>query len=305
MKTFIVFECLKPRWNMKHEFLKLLLQQKKISLNYHLNKVSQFNYYIWDVKCAWSYHLTAALWQFWNIHQLMSHCYLAVCQFWENTLLRKANGDILKLAKKRKSVCSALFRGNLYIWFEKISNVSAILGLKFTARLKVSQNTRSPLLSENIKFRKRMGFSVLGSLITVPLHSTLAVNRAKNFCSSARPRRVLCYILRVDLQKHLSQGTSGVCQKKKMFFSTEVWVPKHFGLCKLAWVSQSLHSFHGNLPVFASVFQEYLVVVSVKTGIHIPYMEMTTSFETRLHIWLHNTYTRRLTLWQVLWSLKK
>ena len=34
---------------MKHEarvFLKLLLQQKKISLNYHLNKVSQFNYYI-------------------------------------------------------------------------------------------------------------------------------------------------------------------------------------------------------------------------------------------------------------------
>ena len=59
--AFIVFECLKPRWNTKHEFLKLLLQQKKISLNYHLNKVSQFNYYIWDVKCAWcawSYHLT-------------------------------------------------------------------------------------------------------------------------------------------------------------------------------------------------------------------------------------------------------
>ena len=41
--AFIVFECLKPRYNTKHEFLKLLLQQKKISLNYHLNKVSQFN----------------------------------------------------------------------------------------------------------------------------------------------------------------------------------------------------------------------------------------------------------------------
>ena len=84
-------------WNTKHEFLKLLLQQKKISLNYHLNKVSQFNYYIWDVKCAWcawSYHLTAALWQFLNIHQLMSRCYLAVCQFWANTLLRKANGEV-------------------------------------------------------------------------------------------------------------------------------------------------------------------------------------------------------------------
>ena len=94
---FIVFECLKPRWNTKHEFLKFLLQQKKISLNYHFNKVSQFNYYIWDVKCAWcawSYRLTAALWQFLNIHQLMSRCYLAVCQFWVNTLLRKANGRV-------------------------------------------------------------------------------------------------------------------------------------------------------------------------------------------------------------------
>ena len=87
MRKLIVFECLKPRWNMKHEFLKLLLQQKKIRLNYHLNKFSQFNYYIWDVKyawaskkcvwCAWSYHLIAALWQFLNIQQLRSR-YLAV-----------------------------------------------------------------------------------------------------------------------------------------------------------------------------------------------------------------------------------
>ena len=37
-------------------------------------------------------------------------------------------------------------------------------------------NTRSPPLSENLKFRKQMGFSVLGSLITVPLHSKLAGN---------------------------------------------------------------------------------------------------------------------------------
>ena len=29
----------------KHEVLKSLLQQKKISLIYHLNKVSKFNYY--------------------------------------------------------------------------------------------------------------------------------------------------------------------------------------------------------------------------------------------------------------------
>ena len=88
---------------------------------------------------------------------------------------RSADLDLLKLAKKRKSVCSALFRGNVCI-SDKISNVSAILGRKSTARLKVNQNTRSPPLSENFKFRERMGFSVLGSLITVPLHSTLAVN---------------------------------------------------------------------------------------------------------------------------------
>ena len=89
---------------------------------------------------------------------------------------QSADLDFLKLAKKRKSVCSALFRGNVCIWSDKISNVSAILGRKSTARLKVNQNTRSPPLSESLKFSKRMGFSVLGSLITAPLYSTLAVN---------------------------------------------------------------------------------------------------------------------------------
>ena len=107
---------------------------KKISLNYHLNKFSQFNYYIWDVKyawtskkcvwCAWSYHLIAALWQFLNIQQLRSR-YLAVCQFWANTLLRKTNG-----------------------------------------RVSVNQNTRSPPLSENFNLEKnglfRFGFSSMG-----------------------------------------------------------------------------------------------------------------------------------------------
>ena len=68
---------------------------------------------------------------------------------------RSADLDLLKLAKKRKSVCSALFRGNVCIWSDKISNVSAILGRKSTARLKVNQNTRSPPLSENLTFRKK------------------------------------------------------------------------------------------------------------------------------------------------------
>ena len=75
---------------------------------------------------------------------------------------QSADLDLLKLAKKRKSVCSALFGGNVCIWS--------------IARLKVNQNTRLPPVSKNLKFRKRMGFSVFGSLITVPLHSTLAVN---------------------------------------------------------------------------------------------------------------------------------
>ena len=34
--------------------------------------------------------------------------------------------DLLKQAKKRKCVWSALFRGNVCIWSDKISNVSAI-----------------------------------------------------------------------------------------------------------------------------------------------------------------------------------
>ena len=50
---------------------------------------------------------------------------------------QRADLDLLKLAKKRKSVCSALFGGNVCIWSDKISNVSAILVRKSTARLKV------------------------------------------------------------------------------------------------------------------------------------------------------------------------
>ena len=100
----------------------------------------------------------------------MSRCYLA-CLFLSEHVAsqskwQSADLDLLKLAKKRKIVWSALFRGNVCIWSDKISNVSAILGRKFTVRLKVNQNTRSPPLGKNLKFRKRMGFSVLGSLIT-------------------------------------------------------------------------------------------------------------------------------------------
>ena len=58
---------------------------------------------------------------------------------------------------------------------KKISNVSAILGRKCTARLKVNQRHEVATIEREFKFRK-VAFSVLGSLITVPLHSTLAGN---------------------------------------------------------------------------------------------------------------------------------
>ena len=50
---------------------------------------------------------------------------------------QSADLDLLKLAKKRNIVGTALFLGKVCIWCDKISNVSAILGLKSTARLKV------------------------------------------------------------------------------------------------------------------------------------------------------------------------
>ena len=110
----------------------------------------------------------------------MSRCYLACLSVLSEHVAsqskwQSADLDLLKLVKKRKIVWTAVFQGKVCIWSDKMSTVRAILGRKSTARLKVNQNTRSPPLSENLKFRKRMGFSVLGSLITVPLHSTLAV----------------------------------------------------------------------------------------------------------------------------------
>ena len=65
--------------------------------------------------------------------------------------MQSADLDLLKLAKKRKIVWAALLLGKVCIWSDKISNVSAILGQKSTARLKVNRNTRSPPLSENLK----------------------------------------------------------------------------------------------------------------------------------------------------------
>ena len=56
---------------------------------------------------------------------------------------QSADLDLIKLVKKRKSMWPALFRGNVCIKSDKISNVSAMLGRKFTARLKVNYKKKS------------------------------------------------------------------------------------------------------------------------------------------------------------------
>ena len=58
----------------------------------------------------------------------------------------------------------------------KFLNLSAILGRKSTAKFKVNPKHEVAIIEREFKFRKRMAFSVLGSLRTVPLHSTLAAN---------------------------------------------------------------------------------------------------------------------------------
>ena len=129
---------------MKHEarVFEITSPTKENCLNYHLNKVSQFNYYIYYMMCMIlspncctvtivEYSSTDV-----TLLSVLSE-HVASQSKWQS-----ADLDFLKLAKKRKSVCSALFRGNVCIWSDKISNVSAILGRKSTARLKVNQNTR-------------------------------------------------------------------------------------------------------------------------------------------------------------------
>ena len=66
-----------------------------------------------------------------------------------------------KTSDEEESVWPALYRGKVRLWSDKMSNVSAILGRKCTARLKVSQNTRSarsPPLSENFDLEKEWAF---------------------------------------------------------------------------------------------------------------------------------------------------
>ena len=66
----------------------------------------------------------------------------------------------------------------LEIWDNRHCKVSTFEpgGRSVQAGLKANQNKRSPPLTDNLIY-KGIGLSVLETLITVPLHSTLAVNK--------------------------------------------------------------------------------------------------------------------------------
>ena len=57
--------------------------------------------------------------------------------------------------------------------------------LKLKQKLKVETETKHEVatIEREFKFRKRIVFSVLGSLIPAPLHSRLAVNNLVKFVS--------------------------------------------------------------------------------------------------------------------------
>ena len=91
---------------------------------------------------------------------------------------QSADLDLLKLAKKRKSVWPALFRGKVCIWSDKfLTSVRSDMYSKVESEPKHEIATiEREFLNLEKKNKQRMRFSVLGSLITVPLHSKLAVN---------------------------------------------------------------------------------------------------------------------------------
>ena len=160
---------------MKHEVrcFEITSPTKKISVNYHLNNFFEIQLlYLRREICM-------ILKKMCMMPMILSSNYCSVTIFeystTEVTLLtqlfsvlsehvasqskwQSADLDLLKLAKQRKSVQPALFRGNVCIQSDKISNVSVTLRRKCRARLKVNQNTRSPPLSENLNLEKEWPF---------------------------------------------------------------------------------------------------------------------------------------------------
>ena len=90
-------QLFQPRWNTKYEFLKSLLQQKKISLNYHWKVVSIEVLFM--VTGMWICHLLAVCWLLIILNFFcicFSHCYLLVV-LW----VYRASTLLLKMAEYR------------------------------------------------------------------------------------------------------------------------------------------------------------------------------------------------------------
>ena len=65
-----------------------------------------------------------------------------------------------------------------YSTSDKISNVSAYCKSEVYSKVESEPRHKVATIERRFNFRKRMAFSVLGSLGTVPFHLTLAVNNS-------------------------------------------------------------------------------------------------------------------------------
>ena len=88
---------------------------KKISLNqYHLNKFSLFNYYmcmVLSTNCC-----AVTIFEYSTTEVMLPSCLTVLSEHVASqSKWQSADLDLVKLAKKRKSVWPALFRGNICI----------------------------------------------------------------------------------------------------------------------------------------------------------------------------------------------
>ena len=109
------FYCLRAFENLiksEARVFEITCPTKKVSLNYHLNKFSQFRYYIWDVK----YDPTTELlrydffWIFIDVTLLTSCLSVLSEHIASQSKWQSADLDLLKLAKKGKCVATAIPR---------------------------------------------------------------------------------------------------------------------------------------------------------------------------------------------------
>ena len=132
---------------------------KKISRNYHYNKFSEFKYVFFE---TWNVNLSPTCCLL--VCDIISFAFnatllpLTVCDFCASTLLGNADGRVQK-------------------WAAGIFEVSAILGPKCLNKVETELKDKVANNEGEFNLKKRIALSVLGTLITVLLHSMSAVNK--------------------------------------------------------------------------------------------------------------------------------